>query len=92
MIRREELILTLLHVTSAKLRARPYTHPNSDFVQRGKLCRKVMTEMDREHLIGNTVAHLCNANKDIQLRQARIFRKAGPEYGQRVAQSLGIPL
>jgi catalase len=51
-----------------------------------------MTDMDREHLIGNIVAHLSNANKDIQLRQAQIFYKADTEYGQRVAEGLGIKL
>jgi catalase len=70
----------------------PYTHPNSDFLQPGDLYRKVMTDLDREHLIGNIVTHLGNANKEIQLRQARIFSKADSEYGQRVAEGLGITL
>jgi catalase len=70
----------------------PYIHPNSDFVQPGDLYRKVMTDLDREHLIGNIVTHLGNANKEIQLRQARIFSKADPEYGQQVAEGLGITL
>jgi catalase len=68
----------------------PYTHPNDDFVQPGDLYRKVMTDTDREHLIGNIVSHLCNANKNIQQRQIQIFCKADPEYGQRVAEGLGI--
>ncbi len=66
----------------------PYVHPNSDFVQPGNLYCKVMTEVDREHLIGNIVSHLGNANKEIQLRQTRIFSKADPEYGLRVAEGL----
>ena len=53
---------------------------------------KVMADVDREHLIGNIVSHLKNANKDIQLRQARIFNKADQEYGQRVADGLDITL
>jgi catalase len=77
---------------SGKAQRQPYTHPNSDFVQPGNLYRNVMTDMDREHLIGNIVSHLCNANKEIQLRQARIFYKADPEYGQRVAEGLGLTL
>ena len=71
---------------SGRAARQPYTHPNSDFVQPGDLYRKVMTDVDREHLIGNIVTHLFNANKEIQLRQARIFYKADPEYGQRVAE------
>ena len=51
-----------------------------------------MTDIDREHLIGNIVSNLRNANKEIQLRQAQIFYKADPEYGQRVAEGLGITL
>jgi len=77
---------------SGKATRQPYTHPNSDFVQPGNLYRNVMTDMDREHLIGNIGSHLCNANKDIQLRQAQIFYKADTEYGQRVAEGLGIKL
>jgi catalase len=70
----------------------PYTHPNSDFVQPGDLYRKVMTDTDKEHLIGNIVAHLGNANKEIQLRQTQLFYKADPDYGMRVAAGLGITL
>jgi catalase len=69
-----------------------YTHPNSDFVQPGDLYRKVMTDIDREHLIGNIVTHLGNASKEIQIRQTKIFDKADPEYGQRIAEGLGITL
>ena len=77
---------------SGNVSRQPYTHPNDDFVQPGDLYRKVMTDIDREHLIGNIVSHLRNANKEIQLRQSRIFFKADQEYGQRVAEGLGITL
>jgi len=69
-----------------------YTHPNDDFEQAGVLYRKVMTDEDRDHLIGNIAAHLGNAQKRIQLRQAAVFYKADPEYGQRVAQALGLDI
>ena len=68
----------------------PYTHPNDDFVQAGDLYRKVMTDQDRDHLIGNIVAHLGNAQKRLQLRQTALFYKADPEYGRRVAEGLGL--
>jgi len=68
----------------------PYTHPNDDFVQAGNLYRDVMTDEGREHLIGNIVDHLGNAQKRIQLRQAAIFYKADPDYGSRVAEGLGL--
>jgi catalase len=68
----------------------PYPHPNDDFQQAGVLYRKVMTDEDRDHLIGNIVDHLGGAQKRIQLRQAAIFFKADPEYGSRVAEGLGL--
>ena len=49
-----------------------------------------MTDMDRDHLIGNIVAHLGNAKKRIQLRQTALFYKADTEYGLRVAEGLGL--
>ncbi len=61
-----------------------------DFVQAGALYRKVMTDADREHLIGNIVGHLGGAKKAIQLRQTALFHKADPEYGERVAKGLGL--
>jgi len=77
---------------SGKAARQPYTHPNDDFVQAGNLYRKVMTNEDRDHLIGNIVSHLCNARKDIQIRQTKIFYKADPDYGRRVAEGLGLDL
>jgi len=69
-----------------------YTHPNDDFVQAGDLYRKVMTDVDRDHLIDNIVSHLGGAQKRIQLRQTAIFYKADPEYGRRVAEGLGLDI
>ncbi|MHB1390908.1 MAG: catalase [Thermoleophilia bacterium] len=45
---------------------------------------------DRDHLIGNITTHLVNAEPRIQLRQAAVFHKADPEYGNRVAEGLGL--
>jgi catalase len=67
-----------------------YTHENDDFVQAGNLYRDAMTDEDRDHLIGNLVAHLGNAKREIQERQVAIFAKADAEYGRRVAEGLGI--
>ena len=68
----------------------PYSHPNNDFVQAGNLYRDVITDQDRENLIGNIVDHLGGAQKRIQLRQAAIFFKADPDYGLRVAEGLNL--
>ncbi|MFC2009781.1 catalase [Chloroflexota bacterium] len=70
----------------------PYTHSNDDFFQAGELFRRVMTDEDREHLVGNITTHLCNALKRIQLRQSAIFLKADEEYGSRVAEGLGLDI
>jgi catalase len=72
---------------SGKVARQPYSHPNNDFVQPGNLYR-LMSDMEREHLIGNIASHIRNANKEIQLRQIQIFSKGDPEYGQRVAEAL----
>lgn len=69
-----------------------YTLSDVDFEQPGALFRKVMTDADREHLIGNIVAHLGGAQKRIQLRQAAVFYKADPDYGGGVARGLGLDL
>jgi catalase len=68
----------------------PYSHPNDDFAQPGALYRDVMTDEDRDHLIGNIVGHLGNAQKRIQLRQSALFYKVDPDYGTRVAKGLGL--
>jgi catalase len=61
-----------------------------DFVQPGALYERVMTDEDREHLVGNIVAHLGGAKKRIQLRQTALFYKVAADYGTRVAKGLGL--
>ncbi|MEN6425707.1 MAG: catalase [Phycisphaerales bacterium] len=68
----------------------PQTLTDDDFFQAGELYRRVMTDTDRDHLVGNIVAHLGNAQKRIQLRQTALFFKADPDYGRRVAKGLGL--
>ena len=72
----------------SKVARQPYTLPNDDFVQPGNLYRSAMSDVDREHLIGNIASHLKNAYKEIQIRQTQIFYKVDPEYGQRIAEKL----
>jgi len=68
----------------------PYSYPNDDFVQAGNLYRDVMTDMDRDHLVGNIIDHLKGAQKRIQLRQTAIFYKSDPDYGLRIAEGLNL--
>jgi catalase len=67
-----------------------YTLSDEDFVQPGNLYRSVMTDEDRDHLIGNIVSHLRYAQRRIQLRQTALFFKADEDYGMRVAQVLEL--
>ncbi len=69
-----------------------YNYPNDDFIQPGNLYRNVMTNQDRDNLVGNIVDHLSGAIKRIQLRQTALFYKAEPAYGEIVAAGLGLPL
>jgi catalase len=75
---------------SGKAARQKYVHPNDDFVQPGTLYKKVMNDMDREHLTGNIVSHLGGAQKHIQLRQTALFYKADPDYGTQVAKGLKL--
>ena len=68
----------------------PQELTDDDFYQPGELYRRVMTDTDREHLVGNIVAHLGGAQKRLQLRQSALFFKADPDYGRRVAKGLGL--
>jgi catalase len=70
----------------------PFSFPNDDFVQTVSLFRKVMSDQDRDHLIGNIVDHLGHAQKRIQMRQTSLFYKADKDYGRRVAEGLGLDL
>ena len=69
-----------------------YEHGDVDFIQAGDLFSKVMTDEDRDHLIGNIVGHLGNAQKHLQLRQTALFFKANKQYGERVAKGLGLDM
>lgn len=68
----------------------PQELTDDDFFQAGELYRRVMSDTDREHLVGNIVAHLGGAMKRLQLRQTAIFYKADPNYGTQVAKGLGL--
>ncbi len=81
--------LSTLPVRGNLMRYKP-NHPNCDFLQPGNLYRNVMNTQDQDNLISNIVGHLKNARKDIQERQVRVFYKCDPEYGNRVAQGLGL--
>jgi catalase len=70
-----------------------YNHrDDSDFyTQPGNLFR-LMKPQEKERLIGNIVASLSNAPRNIQERQLCHFFRADPAYGEGVAKALGIPV
>eukprot|EP00002_Diphylleia_rotans_P028023 TRINITY_DN564_c0_g1_i2.p2 TRINITY_DN564_c0_g1~~TRINITY_DN564_c0_g1_i2.p2 ORF type:complete len:482 (+),score=81.35 TRINITY_DN564_c0_g1_i2:1653-3098(+) len=69
----------------------PRAHPNSDYEQAGNLYR-LMDKDARSRLVANIVGHLKDARHDIQVRQLKLFMRADPEYGSRIAQGLGVSL
>ncbi len=61
----------------------------NDYQQAGERYR-VIEAWEREDLISNLVSALKGCNKDIQERMVMHFTRCDPDYGQRVAQGLGI--
>jgi catalase len=59
------------------------------YTQPGDLFR-LMKPQEKERLIGNIVASLSNAPRNIQERQLCHFFRADPAYGGGVAKTLGI--
>ncbi len=72
--------------------SQPRAYPQDDFAQAGALYSRVMTDADRDHLVGNIAASLCQAERKVQLRQAALFYLAATDYGTRVAEALGLPV
>lgn len=62
---------------------------NDDYQQAGDLFRLLSSE-DRRHLIDNIVAAMAGIPRAIQVRQIRHFLRADVEYGESVAEGLGI--
>ena len=51
-----------------------------------------MNETDRTHLIENLTGALTGVRKDIQEKMVKLFYKVDPEYGERIAKGLSIPV
>ena len=61
-------------------------------MQAGTLCREVMSELDRAHLVGNVVDHLRKPelSSDVLLRAVAYWRRVDEEVGAGVALGLGL--
>ncbi|WHY02958.1 catalase KatA [Neobacillus sp. DY30] len=69
----------------------PYDH-NDHYTQAGDLYR-LMTEEERTRLIATIVGAMKPVERDeIKLRQIQHFFQADPEYGERVANGLGLAI
>jgi len=67
-------------------------HPNDDFSQAGSLFSKVLTDQGRSNLVSNLVGAMGSIPVEIKERQCRIWHKCNPQYGERVASGLKIPV
>ncbi|KAI8060087.1 catalase [Gongronella butleri] len=65
----------------------PYSLEDVDFVQAGNLYRLMPAE-EKTDLVNNIAGHLKNAKKHIRDRQIAHFKRADPEYGQRVEATI----
>ncbi|AUA16365.1 MULTISPECIES: catalase [Streptomyces] len=75
------------------MRAAYEAHPeDDDFVQPGMLYRQVMTQTDRDHLVGNIVAHLSQGvERSMQERAVGDYwTRVDSDLGARIARSLGL--
>lgn len=63
-----------------------------DFVQPGLLFDKVLDQQKQERLIHNTASTLKNADINIQYRWASICYKASVNYGEMLANKLGLDI
>jgi catalase len=64
---------------------------NDDYTQVGNLFRLMSADQKRQ-LIQNIVGAMKTVPREIQERQIAHFSKADPEYGDGVAQGLGLPM
>jgi catalase len=63
-----------------------------DFYQTGEFWRRVLSPIDKKHLVSNIASHLGNAKQNIQYRQTALFYKADKEYGTHVAKALKLDI
>lgn len=63
-----------------------------DYEQPAALYANVMTDQDRERLVGNIIDHMHDVPKRIQKRSCVMFWKMSPDCGRRIAQGLKLNL
>lgn len=79
--------------TSGELVRSAYTlhAEDNDFIQAGNLYRHILDNTGRDHLVSNIVGHMSQGvERFIQERAVNLWRKVDSEFGERIAQGLGI--
>ncbi len=65
---------------------------DTDFIQPGTLYRQVLSQTDREHLIGNIVSHMSQqVERPVQERALKLWYQVDNELGEGIARGLGLP-
>ncbi len=86
------VIWWLLAVSRKRGRKGDYPLTDKDFEQVRELYRRVMSDYDRRNVVSNIAGSLGQALERIQYRQTALFDKADADYGQRVAEALGLDM
>jgi catalase len=79
--------------TSGELVRSAYTlhAEDNDFIQAGNLYRHILDNTGRDHLVSNIVGHMSQGvERFVQERAVNLWRKVDSEFGERIAQGLGI--
>jgi len=79
--------------TSGELVRSAYTlhAEDNDFIQAGNLYRNILDNTGRDHLVSNIVGHMSQGvERFVQERAVNLWRKVDSEFGERIAQGLGI--
>jgi catalase len=64
---------------------------DDDFVQAGALCRDVLTDPERRHLVSNIVDHLSDdVSRDVLLRAVAYWRRVDEGVGRAVARGVRV--
>lgn len=79
--------------TSGELVRSAYTlhAEDNDFIQAGNLYRHILDNTGRDHLVSNIVGHMSQGvERFVQERAVNLWRQVDSEFGERIAQGLGI--
>jgi len=79
--------------TSGEIMRSAYTlhAEDDDFGQAGTLYRKILSTIDKDHLVSNIIEHMSRGvERTIQERTLKLWYQVDNELGMRIAQGLGL--